>query len=242
MKFRNTLIFRIIRSIYRFVRSIYRYVLYRIIPEKIFIFFRYKRTFGKYIDLKNPKTFNEKMQWIKFYDRAKIYTLIADKYAVRKFISDKIGGEYLIPLLDVQSDPNNILFNKLPVSFVIKPNHSSGQLKIIKNKHVENENDIKVLCKKWLKVNYYSLGKEWQYKNIERKIIIEELLLDEKNNIPMDYKFHCINGSVEFIQVDIDRYSQHKRNFYDEEWNLLPVRLNYENGNTIKKPNKNIKK
>jgi hypothetical protein len=218
------------------MRLVFRFIKFRIIPDKLLIMYLYKKVFGKYPNLNNPKTFNEKMQWMKLNDRKAIYTTIADKYVVRKYVADKIGEEYLIPLLDVQSEAKNISFKKLPESFVVKPNPASSYLRIVRTKSEENEQEIIEECKLWLKDNYYYYGKEWQYKNIEPKIIFEELLLDENREIPLDYKFHCFSGVVEFIQVDIGRFKNHKRNFYDKDWNLLPVRLIFDNGKVNEKP------
>jgi hypothetical protein len=172
----------------------------------------------------------------KLYDRRNLYTNIADKYNVRGFVSDKIGVKYLIPIYGVYKDVDCIPFNRLPDSFVIKPTHSSGRIKIIKDLKFVDLTELKAECKKWLKENYYYLGKEWQYKNIIPRIIIENLLLDEEGNIPLDYKFHCFNGNVEFVHVDLKRFVHHERNFYDIYWNKLDFEHEYPSGFDVLKP------
>ncbi|MCK4664762.1 MAG: glycosyl transferase [Bacteroidales bacterium] len=200
--------------------------------------YKYKKVFGKYPNLKNPTTFNEKMQWKKLYDRRDIYTTISDKCAVREYVADRIGEQYLVPIFGVYNNVDSIPFGTLPITFVIKPTHSSNRVRIVRNINEENLYKIKKECKKWMKENYYYYGKEWQYKNINPQIIIEKMLIDSNGEIPLDYKFHCFNSKIEFIQVDIGRFKEHKRNFYNVEWEFMPVRLIYNNANAIEKPNK----
>jgi len=204
------------------IDKIYRYFLYRIIPSKMYINRRFRNTFGFKLNIKDPKTFNEKLQWKKFYDRKSIYTLCSDKYLVREYAKKKIGKEYLIPLLFATEDPNKIPFETLEYPYIIKSNHGSSRNIFIHNKNDIDKNKIISECKNWLKENYYYYGKEWQYKNIKPKIVIEKLLLDDKNNIPNDYKFHCFNGQVEFIQVDSNRFNDHKRTIFDINWDKMP--------------------
>lgn len=219
----------------------WNFVFFRIIPKKIFLKMKYQGIFGKDLCLKNPQTLNEKLQWKKIYDKKEIYTLCADKYNVRDFIKKKIGGKYLIPLILSTNNPSKIDFNKIKIPFIIKTSHGSGQNIIIKDKEDFNEKEIIRKCKKWLKINYYYAGKEWQYKNIKPRILIEKLLLDEKGQIPKDYKFHCFNGKVEFIQVDTDRFWDHKRSFFNTSWKLLPFTWCGKKGNKpVYKINKNI--
>lgn len=227
-----------------FLKDIYIHIKYKLIPSKIYIKIKFRKTFGFKLNLNYPKTFNEKLQWKKFYDHNPIYTLCSDKYAVREYIKKNIGEKYLIPLLFVTDEPDKIPFNKIKPPYVIKSNHGSSRNIFIYNEQEINKKKIVKECNNWLKENYYYYGKEWQYKNIKPKIIIEKLLLNKKNEIPKDYKFHCFNGKVEFIQVDTDRFTNHKRTIYDKTWKKLPFKYCAKVNNKpvydekiVKKPN-----
>lgn len=202
--------------------NLYEYFIYRFIPSKIYINRRFKNIFGFKLNLRNPKTFNEKLQWKKFFDKNPIYTLCSDKHLVREYVEKKIGKEYLIPLLYVTEDPEVIPFEKIKYPCVIKPNHGCSRNIFVYDKKDIDSKKIINECKNWLRENYYYYGKEWQYKNIKPKIVIEKLLLDDKNNIPNDYKFHCFDGKVEFIQVDSDRFGDHKRTMFGTNWSKMP--------------------
>ncbi len=227
------------------------FIEYKLIPPQLYLKYKFEKKFGKKLNFKNPQTFNEKLQWKKLYDKNPLYTKCSDKYTVRDYVKNKIGEKYLIPLQLVTSKPNKINFDELKIPYIIKSNHGTSQLIIIKEKKEINKKMIFTTCKKWLNTNLYHTTKETQYLNIPPKIIIENLLLDENNNIPEDYKFHCFGGKVEFIQVDIDRFSNHKRMIVDKNWKIKPFmhapkknsKSIYETG-TIKKPlnlNKMIK-
>jgi hypothetical protein len=204
------------------ILMIYHFFLYKLIPSKINIKRRFKKTFGYNLNLKDPQTFNEKLQWKKFYDHNTLYTQCSDKFAVREYVKNKIGEEFLIPLLFITEDPLEIPFNKLKPPYIIKSNHGSSRNLFVYDREDINKKKITEECASWLKENYYYYGKEWQYKNIKPKIIIEKLLLTKENNIPNDYKFHCFKGKVEFIQVDSDRFGNHKRTLFDINWNKMP--------------------
>jgi len=204
-------------------KALYDVIRFKIIPDSVFLSLNYKRVHGTRLNLKNPEHLNEKIQWLKLYDRKKILTDCADKYKVRSFVEECIGEAYLIPLVYETKYPKAICKEVLPdFPVIIKTNHNSGGNIIIKNKNQIDYNLLQKQLRRLLREDFYSTTKEWQYKNIERRIIVEKLLIDEKGMLPMDYKFHCFNGKVEFIQLDIDRFTNHKRNFYDVKWNLLP--------------------
>ncbi len=173
-------------------------------------------------DLENPQTLNEKIQWLKLYNRRPDFARWADKYAVRDLISHALGEQYLVPLLAVADDPRRIDFAALARPFIVKPNHSSGQTLVVRHETGVHWPSVVRQCRGWLKTNLYREGREWQYKDIPPKIMVERLLLDEDGNIPLDYKCHCIHGEVVAIQVDLDRYANHRRNFYDANWSRLP--------------------
>ncbi len=214
--------------------KIFRYIT---IPlKKIYDVFRYrfesdssylKRNFymhhGYKPDLKKPKTLNEKIIWLKLNERNDFQTKCADKLAVREIVKEKLSEEYLIPLVFSTKDPDDINISNLPdYPVIIKTNHNSGGNIIISDKIITDFKQVRAKLKTWLKDNYYYRSREWQYKNIDPEILVEKLLVDKDGQLPDDYKFHCFNGKMEFLQVDYDRSGNHKRNFYNEEWELLP--------------------
>jgi hypothetical protein len=219
------------------VRFLYHRTKERIWPEKLVMKVDYKRRLGKSLNLSNPVTLNEKINWLKLYDRKPIHTICADKLEVRNYISSKIGEEYLVPLIFSTKDPSEIKPERLPnIPVVVKTNHDSGGVYIIRDKNRFDYNKLQESLQKRLKVNYYLKSKEWQYKNIEPKIVVEKLLMDSDGNIPEDYKLHCFNGKLVFTQVDLERHTDHKRNLYDIEWKRIPCRWIYENGDEVPKP------
>lgn len=192
---------------------------------------RFHDVFGVYPDLVNPKTFNEKIQWRKLFDRQDIYTELADKYKVRAYVQNRLGKEYLIPLYLATSNPDDIHFDELPDEFVVKANNGCDRIRIIRNRRSIDQQALMRECRKWLLKNYYEASGEWQYKNITPLIVIEKLLVDEQGKLPCDYKFHCFNGRTEYIQVDFDRHLARKTNNYDRDWNLLPFTTRCPNYN-----------
>ena len=192
----------------------------------------------KPLNIDNPTTFNEKIQWLKLYDSTPIKTQLADKYLVRRWIKDKIGDDYLIPLLGVYKKFEEIDFKNLPNKFVIKCNHGSGYNIIVKDKTKLKMHETKIKIDKWMKQNYaFKFGFELHYRDIEPRIIIEKFMDDGTGDI-RDYKFHCFGGKPKFIWIDCDRHSAHKRNLYDLNWNQLPfkVNLHYKTCPKQKKP------
>jgi len=211
----------------RIIRSIMESIV-RVIPDTIFIKSLYKKRIGKKLNLKNPVSYNEKLQWLKLYDRNPLYTRLADKYEVRQYVTETIGEQYLIPLIGVWDRFDDIDFAKLPNQFVLKCTHDSGSIVICKDK---TQFDIRKAGKRLnekLKHNYYWIGREWSYKNIKPRIIAEEYLEDESGAL-MDYKVHCFGGNPRVIQVDFDRFIYHKRNIYTPEWELIDASYKYPN-------------
>ena len=178
----------------------------------------YKMKTGKVLNLDHPKTFNEKIQWLKLYDRNPLKTKLADKYMVRDYIKEKIGTGYLVPLLGVWNNFEDIDFDKLPDQFVLKCNHGSGCNVIVHDKSKLDISNTRMKFELWLKKNFaFTNGFELQYKDIPPKIIAEKYLENENDEL-WDYKFFCFNGKVKFIQVDRQRYVNHVRRFYSVEW------------------------
>jgi len=208
------------------------------ISDESFIKMKYKQIRGTELNLKQPQTFNEKIQYLKLHDRKEYYTNLVDKYEVRKFVKEKLGEEFLIPLLGVWEKFEQIDFSKLPNEFVLKCTHDSGGVVICKDKNTFNFKEAKKKIQKSLKTNYYYKGREWPYKNVKPRIIAEEYMIDESGTELKDYKIFNFNGIPKLIEVDYGRFTQHKRNLYDPEWNYMDLMIEYPNDETyrISKP------
>lgn len=186
---------------------------------------------GKELDLENPKTFNEKIQWLKIYDRKSIYTTMVDKYAAKKYIANLIGKEYVVPLLGVWDTPDEIDFESLPQQFVLKTTHDSGGVVVCRNKGNMNVDTIKKKLWKSLRTNYYLVHREWPYKDVPRKIIAEKYLENESGKGLRDYKFFNFSGKSKFVYISegLEDHSTARISFYDFSGKLLPFkRLDYK--------------
>lgn len=193
------------------------------IPDKVYVSMMYYHIFHKKLNLKSPKTFNEKLQWLKLNDRRPEYTMMVDKYKVRDYIAEKLGKEYLIPLLGVWKTPDEIDFDKLPDKFVLKCNHNSGLgMCICKDKSKLDISKVKEELAKGINQDYYLTGREWPYKNVPRRIIAEKFISDD-GHVPADYKIYCFNGEPYKIMICLDRDKAEATKFYsfDFKWNLL---------------------
>ena len=196
----------------------------------------YKERTGEELNLQNPKTFNEKIQWLKLYDSTPLKTRLADKYLVREWVAEKIGEEYLIPLLGVWDSFEDIDFDKLPERFVLKANHGYNWNYIVKDKSTFDKNDARAKFVEWLNTNFAFRGLEIQYMNISPKIIAEEYLENGDNDL-YDYKVFCFGGKAESIMYLSERKQGLKMAFFDLEWNKLPFTYSYPiNEATIPKP------
>ena len=213
-------------KIIHFCKKIYLFTCYEIWPAKTVTKRMFRHSFGRRLDLNNPTTLNEKINWLKLYRNINnpFLTLCADKYGVREYLEKEFGAEYLIPLLYQTTNPKDITKDTIPQSHcIIKATHDSGGHYFIIREN--RDLDYSLLQEKfryWLSVNYYNVGKEWQYKNIKPRIIIEQLLETKSGKIPNDYKLHFINGELQFIYVSYDREGINDRCTYDRDWNRLP--------------------
>jgi len=195
---------------------------FNFLSDITFLKLKYRLIFKKNLNLNNPKTFNEKLQWLKLYDRKKEYISMVDKYEVKKYVTEKIGQEYVIETFGIYNNWNEINFEKIPNKFVIKCTHDSGGVIICKDKSCFNYGEAKEKINKFLKRNYYWNGREWPYKNIKPRIIIEKYMEDNKTEELRDYKFFCYHGKVKFFKIDYDRQVCHKANYYDVNGNIMP--------------------
>lgn len=210
-----------------------------LLSDKVYLNIIYYKFFHKRLNLKNPKTFNEKLQWLKLYDRKAEYTKMVDKYEVRSYVKEKLGNEVLIPLLGVWNSFDEIDFNLLPNEFVLKCTHDSGGIKICTNKKDFKLKEAKLFFDRKLKNNFYYYGREWPYKNVRPKIIAEKLMKDSTSDDIKDYKFMCFNGKVKCSFVCTDRFKKNdlKVTFFDKDWNVLPFERHYpKSQEAISKP------
>ena len=182
----------------------------------------YAEKIGHPLDWNNLRTYTEKMQWEKIENKDPRKTMLADKHAVRNWVANLVGEDYLIPELGVWSKFDDIDFDKLPNQFVLKTNHGTGTNYIVKDKSKMNIKEARKKFNDWMKMDFgYFNGFETHYSNIVPQIMAEEYLETEYGEL-QDYKFLCFNGEPYYCWVDLGRYSKHTRNVYDLEWNLQP--------------------
>lgn len=208
-------------------------------PDKLFLIIKFYLIMKKKINLKNPKTFNEKLQWLKLHDRKTEYTQMVDKIEAKKYVSTIIGEEYIIPNLGVYDKFEDIDFDKLPNQFVLKCTHDCGGLVICKDKSQFDIDTAERKLNKYLKRDYYFQSREWPYKKVKPRIIAEKYIIDSKSQDLLDYKFMVFNGKVKSVFVCSQRKlnSELKVDFFDENWKHLPFKRYYKNSETaIPKP------
>lgn len=192
------------------------------ISDKKYLEIKYRLVMKKKLDLNNPQTFNEKLQWLKLYDRNSEYTTMVDKYEAKKYIANIIGKKYIIPTLGVWDKFEDIDFDELPNQFVLKPTHTSGNVFICKDKTKINYNKLKKDVNKWLKRRYYYLHREWPYKNVKPRIIAEKYMASREQKELVDYKFFCFNGEPKFIYISegLSNHETAKMSFADMNYHI----------------------
>ncbi len=196
-----------------------------VFPDKMYLGLQYKTKFGKRINWKKPKTFNEKLQWLKIYNRKPEYIKLVDKYEVKLLMEKNIGSEYIIPTMGVWEDAEDINLKELPESFVLKCTHDSRSVEICKEKKKFDFERAKKNLNKCLKKNLFWHGREWPYKNVTPRIIAEKYMSDESGEL-IDYKVHNFNGEPKFILVCKDRFKDSglTEDFYTVDWERMPVK------------------
>lgn len=197
-------------------------------PDELYLkkVFLYK--LGYPLNLQNPQTFNEKLQWLKLHDRKPEYTTMVDKYEVKKYVADKIGEQYIIPTLGVWNSFDEIDFDSLPNQFVLKCTHDSGGLVICRDKSSFDIEAARKIINKSLSVNYYYAGREWPYKNVKPRIIAEQYMEDGEHLVPEDYKIYCFNGNPKYIVVFHNRFDNRKalsETVYNINWEPQHISL-----------------
>ncbi|EGV44832.1 glycosyl transferase [Bizionia argentinensis JUB59] len=216
----------------------YEFLKFGLTPDAVKMKREFIKNLGFIPNFEKPETLNEKIQWLKLNDRTSLHTQCADKYKVRAYVKERIGEDYLVPLVFQTKNVRDIVPENLPdYPIIIKTNHDSSGGLIIKDKIGINWTQVQNTLGKNKTINYYYRFKEWQYKNIESRVIVEELLIDDHGQIPMDYKMYFFNGKLEFSQVDIGRFEGERgRNFYSKDWELLDFVMKIPNGKPLAQP------
>lgn len=200
---------------------------FKYVPDRLWVEFKYFTHFGKRVNLKNPKTFNEKLQWLKLFYQVDEHTRMVDKYEMKKYVAEKIGEEHIIPVLGIWERVEEINFNSLPNQFVLKTTHDCGGIVICPDKKLLDIEAAKKKLRVALKTNYYLRYREWPYKNVKPRILAEQYMTDESDTELKDYKIFNFNGEPYCIQVDFDRFNGHKKNMYTIDWELMDISFNY---------------
>ncbi len=218
-------------------KGLFRRPIIFLFPPKFYLKMVYRIKMNKKLDLKNPKSFNEKINWLKLYGRQPRYTKMADKYEAREYIKKTIGEQYLVPLIGVYDNANDIPYEKLPDKFILKCNHDSKSSVICWDKSTfDYQKGIDYVNKKLVR-NYYYYFREWVYKDINRRIVVEHLLDDGDEKL-MDYRIFCFNGQPVMISVDYNKISDFTRHLYTPEWEYIKAGIKYQYAQTriIKRP------
>lgn len=205
--------------------------LLRYLPDELYLKLIFRKNFGYWPNLKNPRTFSEKLQWLKLYNRRPEYCVMVDKYLVKDYIAKTIGNQYVIPTLATWDNVNMINISSLPNQFVLKWNHDSGSIVICKDKSKFNLEKAKEKLSKGQKKNGFWYGREWPYKRVKPVIIAEKYMEDETGEL-RDYKFFCFNGEVKALFIATDRTNPNidtKFDFFDSEFNHLPFTNGHPN-------------
>ncbi len=222
------------------LRIVIRKGLLKWVPDKPYLHILYYAYMGKRLHLTNPVTYNEKLQWLKLYDRNPIYTKMVDKYEAKLIVAEKIGEEYIIPTLGVWNRPEEIDFDGLPDKFVLKTTHDSGGIIIVDKRQGYDRKRINDFFNKRLSQSTYELQREWPYKNVPKRIIAEQFMEDEKTHELRDYKFFCFDGEVKCMFIATDRQSEKPTafDFFDPDFNWMDIRHGHPNAEV--KPEKPI--
>lgn len=196
-----------------------------LMSDESYLKFRYWLELDEWPDLDQPKKFTEKIQYLKLNEQSGLRTIVANRTTAREYVKEKVGGDYLIPLIGIYDEVTPEIWDALPKQFVLKANQGSAMLKIVFDKTQENYEEVYNQTEKWKDFDYAQFGRERVYEGIPRSMVAEQLLLDENQTIPADYKFFCFHGRVEIIQVDIDRFNNQKRKLLDRDFNEIDTTI-----------------
>lgn len=200
------------------------------LSDEVFLKKMFKIKLGYELNLVNPQTFNEKMQFLKLYNRQPIYTTMADKHAVKEYVTSKVGEEYIAKEFGCWSNVDEIDFDKLPNKFVLKTTHGCGGIKFLDKEKGFSKEELRNFFERGLKLNYYLTCREWPYKDIKPQIIAEEFLKDEKYDVLPVYKLFCFNGEPFIAQIiQNDKQSNETVDYVDMNWNFLKLKQDFPN-------------
>lgn len=214
--------------------------LLRFVPDKAMLRLEYWLKMHKHMDLKDPKTFNEKLQWLKLHNRKPIYTTMVDKIGAKPYVADRIGESYVIPTLGVWERFEDIDFDSLPDRFVLKCNHDSGSVVLCRDKATFDKEHARDVLTRGLGNNAYYFGREWPYKNVKPRIFAEAFMQDVEYDFLPVYKIFCFNGQPKIIQtIQNDKQPDETVDYFDTQWNRLDIRQDFPNSEVpVAKPEK----
>ena len=196
------------------------FVLSPMLSDESYVKLQYLISMGKILNLKHPRTFNEKIQWLKLYDRHPEYTKMVDKLAAKEYVAGIIGKDYIIPTLAVYNSAEDIDFNALPNQFVLKCTHDSGRVVVCRDKSKIDIANVRKIMRKDLNRSYYLKNREYPYKDVPRRIIAEQYMEDtiKPSQTMVEYKFYCFDGEPKYCQVIQNRNTEDIIDFFDMEW------------------------
>lgn len=203
----------------------------KLMTDRFYLKVLWKMLMGYELNLENPVTFNEKLQWLKLYDRNPLYTTLVDKYRVKQWVADRIGAEHVIPTLAVYKSVDEIDLDKLPSQFVLKCNHDSGSVAVCRDKSTFDIETAKKKLGEALKRNFYWEAREWPYKNVKPLIFAEKYMEDIADDTLTDYKWFTFHGDPKIMYISHDRGKKPYTNFFDKDFNALPIRMLDPNSN-----------
>ena len=198
---------------------------YKLWPDSLWLRFVYWQRLHRRLNLRNPRRFSEKLNWLKLHDRNPLYSILVDKYEVKQYIKDVLGEQMVIPSYGVWDHFDDIDFNKLPDKFVLKCTHDSGRFCICKDKTKFDIQSAKSKLEKSMNNNFFWWTREWPYKNVKPRIIAEKFMEEGDGDALTDYKFFCFNGEPRMMYISKDVSADPRTDFFDMDWNHLPFRL-----------------
>lgn len=208
--------------------------------DETYLYRRYRERTGKTLDLIKPKSFNEKLQWLKLNDRNPLYTKLADKVEVKRYVCEQLGSGHTIPTIAIYEEPEDIDIDELPEKFVLKCTHDGGIIVCDKSEKDFNIKSVRKELQGRMERNYYWYDRGWEYKNIKPRIICEPFVTDETKTELRDYKVFCFSGQPELIEVDYNRFNNHKRNLYTTNWEFVDSEILFpsDKNHIIERPQK----
>lgn len=218
---------------------------FNLLPDKLYLYIKYFCKMGKILNLKNPKTFNEKIQWLKINDRKSTYTKMVDKCDAKEYVANKIGDEYIIPTIGIYDSFDDINFEELPNEFVLKCTHDSGGVIICKDKSLFDKKSAKKRINKTFNKNYFYNCREWPYKNIKPRILVEKYMLNENEEELINYKFWCFNGEPKFMYISqcMKDHNKARISYLDTDYNETEFQdRDYKHFEELPKKPKNFEK